>query len=248
MPIQELPDNMIISRRYTLLRSKTNTLNNPVKNATLYILSQFLPVAYTYTSISVELFSILDQCMVISSLGSRDGKDGFETTFISCFLEDIYKDDLTEALHTFPIKDVFLHDLSKLASLSTPVITSQPTSSTIVQPPFIFEGIRKTVFTCQIQYSFIYSFIPPPTSPYFQTHLTHHDQHVFAFVNWFPLLADRLREKDGAEICGSALSPSNYHSILPEHRISLEVSIANQTTGLVQKKKSVVALPKKLST
>ncbi|OAD70957.1 hypothetical protein PHYBLDRAFT_171028 [Phycomyces blakesleeanus NRRL 1555(-)] len=53
------------------------------------------------------------------------------------------------------------------------------------------DGITETAFTCQIQYIFIHSFTPPPTSHYFEAHLTHHDQPVFAFVNWLPLIADR---------------------------------------------------------
>ncbi|OAD81253.1 hypothetical protein PHYBLDRAFT_72765 [Phycomyces blakesleeanus NRRL 1555(-)] len=91
----------------------------------------------------------------------------------------------------------------------------------------------ETTFTCQIKYIFIHSFTPPPTSPYYEANSTYHDQHVFAFVNWLPLLGDKSREKDGVDICGSTPSPSNYHSILSVHRISLELAIANHTTGLV---------------
>ncbi|OAD66189.1 hypothetical protein PHYBLDRAFT_175482 [Phycomyces blakesleeanus NRRL 1555(-)] len=95
---------------------------------------------------------------------------------------------------------------------------------------------KETTFTCQIKYIFIHSFTSPPMLPYYEADFTHHDQHVFVFVNWLPLLGDKSREKDGVDICGSTPLPSNYHSILSVHRISLEVAIANYTTGLVQKK------------
>ncbi|OAD66175.1 hypothetical protein PHYBLDRAFT_175470 [Phycomyces blakesleeanus NRRL 1555(-)] len=98
------------------------------------------------------------------------------------------------------------------------------------------DGSKETTFTCQIKYIFIHSFTSPPMLPYYEADSTHHDQHVFAFVNWLPLLGDKSQEKDGVDICGSTPLPSNYHSILPVHRISLEVAIANYTTGLVQKK------------
>ncbi|OAD74080.1 hypothetical protein PHYBLDRAFT_167510 [Phycomyces blakesleeanus NRRL 1555(-)] len=107
------------------------------------------------------------------------------------------------------------------------------------------DGSTETTFTCQIKYISIHSFTPPPMLPYYEANSTHHDQHVFAFVNWLLLLGDKSQEKDGVDICGSTPLPSNYHSILPVHRISLEVAIANHTTGLVQKK-LVITLLKKL--
>ncbi|OAD74860.1 hypothetical protein PHYBLDRAFT_74204 [Phycomyces blakesleeanus NRRL 1555(-)] len=91
----------------------------------------------------------------------------------------------------------------------------------------------ETTFTCQIKYIFIHSFTPPSTSPYYEADSTHHDQHVFAFVNWLPLLRDKSQEKNRVDICSSTPSLLNYYSILPVHRISLEVAIANHTTGLV---------------
>ncbi|OAD68441.1 hypothetical protein PHYBLDRAFT_173437 [Phycomyces blakesleeanus NRRL 1555(-)] len=228
---------------------------------------------------------------------STNGKDGFEATFMRCFIEDIYKSDFVNSALTCSTQAPFLSVLSKLVCSSTPVLILPSVSSTIVQPPFVLQAFvdssettripilgnkplsptsfplsvskpssmgdidyphlleyyklayltpdfvhyqnaaassffvdnqiiklksinilgqvyygnngttgrgsyvqslflgsnrsTKTTFTCQIKYIFIHSFTPPPMLPYYEADSTHYYQHVFAFVNWLPLLGDK---------------------------------------------------------
>ncbi|OAD74063.1 hypothetical protein PHYBLDRAFT_168470 [Phycomyces blakesleeanus NRRL 1555(-)] len=56
----------------------------------------------------------------------------------------------------------------------------------------------------------------------------------------------QLREDDGVEFCLPMFSPDSYHSIIPVHRILLEVATATIATSRNVRKMLVIPLPKKL--
>ncbi|OAD73094.1 hypothetical protein PHYBLDRAFT_146407 [Phycomyces blakesleeanus NRRL 1555(-)] len=101
-------------------------------------------------------------------------------------------------------------------------------------------------FAGQIQYLFTHSFQLPPTHNLHLTRMVHDHQHVFAFIKWFRTSSDRSREDDGVEFCLPTFSPDSYHSIIPVHRILLEVATATIATSRNVSKMLVIPLPKKL--
>ncbi|OAD65496.1 hypothetical protein PHYBLDRAFT_176088 [Phycomyces blakesleeanus NRRL 1555(-)] len=101
-------------------------------------------------------------------------------------------------------------------------------------------------FAGQIQYLFTHSFQLPPTHNLHLTRMVHDHQHVFAFIKWFRTSSDRSREDDSVEFCLPTFSPDSYHSIIPVHRILLEVATATIVTSRNVSKMLVIPLPKKL--
>ncbi|OAD65116.1 hypothetical protein PHYBLDRAFT_176412 [Phycomyces blakesleeanus NRRL 1555(-)] len=101
-------------------------------------------------------------------------------------------------------------------------------------------------FAGQIQYLFTHSFQLPPTHNLHLTRIVHDHQHVFAFIKWFRTSSDRSHEDDGVEFCLSTFSSDSYHSIIPVHRILLEVATATIATSRNVSKMLVIPLPKKL--
>ncbi|OAD71067.1 hypothetical protein PHYBLDRAFT_171128 [Phycomyces blakesleeanus NRRL 1555(-)] len=93
-------------------------------------------------------------------------------------------------------------------------------------------------FAGQIQYLFTHSFQLPPTHNLHLTRMVHYHQHVFAFI--------KSREDDGVKFCLPTFSPDSYHSIIPVHRILLEVATATIATSRNVSKMLVIPLPKKL--
>ncbi|OAD81555.1 hypothetical protein PHYBLDRAFT_162154 [Phycomyces blakesleeanus NRRL 1555(-)] len=101
-------------------------------------------------------------------------------------------------------------------------------------------------FAGQIQYLFTHSFQLPPMHNLHLTCMVHDHQHVFAFIKWFRTSSDRSREDDGVEFCLPTFSPDSYHSIIPVHRILLEVATATIATSRNVSKMLVIPLLKKL--
>ncbi|OAD80847.1 hypothetical protein PHYBLDRAFT_61900 [Phycomyces blakesleeanus NRRL 1555(-)] len=166
---------------------------------------------------------------------STNSKNGFEATFMKCFVEDIYKNNKSLPPTSLPLsasKPSSMGDIDyshlleyyKLTYLTPDLVHYQNAAAS---PFFVDNQIIKlksinilgqvfygnngttgrrsyvqslflgsdrsieTTFTCQIKYIFIHSFTPPPTSPYYEADSTHHDQHVFVFVNWLLLHGDK---------------------------------------------------------
>ncbi|OAD66761.1 hypothetical protein PHYBLDRAFT_152031 [Phycomyces blakesleeanus NRRL 1555(-)] len=105
-------------------------------------------------------------------------------------------------------------------------------------------NVTKTACTGQIQYLFIQSFtpLPHPNSPASQVHKK---KHIFAYIRWLSITADKRRETESIDIYLPNFTPDNYHSILPVHRIDMEVATASEKTRNNIKKTLVIPLPKK---
>ncbi|KAG2190839.1 hypothetical protein INT47_005589 [Mucor saturninus] len=101
-------------------------------------------------------------------------------------------------------------------------------------------------YTGQIQYLFIHKFTPPSTSTNHWTRMVHENQHVFAFVRWFATTSNRSREDEGVEVCKNEYSMPDHNSILPVHRILLEVAIGEHITRTNKRMMLVIPLPKKI--
>ncbi|OAD70064.1 hypothetical protein PHYBLDRAFT_148631 [Phycomyces blakesleeanus NRRL 1555(-)] len=88
-------------------------------------------------------------------------------------------------------------------------------------------NITKTALTGQIQYLFIHSFTPPPhpNSPVSQVH---QKKHIFAYIRWLSITADKRRKTESIDVYLPNFMPDNYHSILPVHRIDMEVATATR--------------------
>ncbi|OAD65941.1 hypothetical protein PHYBLDRAFT_175679 [Phycomyces blakesleeanus NRRL 1555(-)] len=101
-------------------------------------------------------------------------------------------------------------------------------------------------YTGQIQYLFTHSFASLSTNNNnCQFRLMHYDQHVFAFVKWFMSADNHSRSLEHVDICYPTISHDSHQSILPVHRILLQVATAEHTTHQNVKKILVIPLPKK---
>ncbi|OAD73936.1 hypothetical protein PHYBLDRAFT_64889 [Phycomyces blakesleeanus NRRL 1555(-)] len=105
-------------------------------------------------------------------------------------------------------------------------------------------GQTSSLYTGQIQYLFIYSFTLPP-HPNHRASTLHQDQHVFAYIQWYNLTNDNEHRDEGIAICLPEFSADNYHSILPVHRIHLEVATAVDVTDMNEERMLVIPMPKK---
>ncbi|OAD65566.1 hypothetical protein PHYBLDRAFT_142968 [Phycomyces blakesleeanus NRRL 1555(-)] len=81
---------------------------------------------------------------------SINGKNGFEATFMRCFVEDIYKSNFVNSVLTCLTQALFLSVLSKLICLSTSVFTLLSASFTIIQSPFILQAYVDSSETIRI--------------------------------------------------------------------------------------------------
>ncbi|OAD79350.1 hypothetical protein PHYBLDRAFT_139383 [Phycomyces blakesleeanus NRRL 1555(-)] len=96
----------------------------------------------------------------------------------------------------------------------------------------------------QYFYLFIHSFTLPP-HPNHQASTLHQDQHVFAYIRWYNLTNDNEHRDEGIAICLPEFSADNYYSILPVHRIHLEVATVVDVTDMNEERMLVIPMPKK---
>ncbi|OAD74857.1 hypothetical protein PHYBLDRAFT_167201 [Phycomyces blakesleeanus NRRL 1555(-)] len=136
--MQKIADKMILPRAYTALKSKIDKKFAFMK-------------ADDYWLIAFERYNSLLKNI------STNGRDGFEATFMRCFVEDIYKSDFVNSALTCPTQAPFLSALFKLVCSSIPVLTLTSASSTIVQPPFILQAFVNSSETARITTGFIHS-------------------------------------------------------------------------------------------
>ncbi|KAG2190754.1 hypothetical protein INT47_007247 [Mucor saturninus] len=107
-----------------------------------------------------------------------------------------------------------------------------------------FEGRKTNAYTGEIQYLFAHNFVPPPSPSNSRPHF-HHKQHVFAFVHWLVPDPDNLRPVEQVDVCLPGFAPNTFDSILPVHRILLEVATAELKIEN-NARMLVIPLPKKI--
>ncbi|OAD75995.1 hypothetical protein PHYBLDRAFT_142980 [Phycomyces blakesleeanus NRRL 1555(-)] len=101
------------------------------------------------------------------------------------------------------------------------------------------------------------AYIPDKVSIFLYIHLlclliqtTEHQHYIktsifFAYIRWYNSTNDNEHRDEGIAICLPEFSADNYHSILPVHRIHLEVATAVDVTDMNEERMLVIPMPKK---